>query len=73
MGRTTTLASVALQLARKGKNVIMVDTDIEAPGLATLFLDEELIENGVLDYLLEYTVDKETDISNYVIDVAEPG
>ena len=41
MGLTTTLASVALQLARKGKNVIMVDTDIEAPGLATLFLDEE--------------------------------
>ena len=72
MGRTTTLASVALQMARKGKNVMMVDTDIEAPGLATLFLDEELIESGVLDYLLEYAVDGEADISGYVMDVADP-
>ncbi len=32
MGRTTTLASVALQLVRKKKNVMMIDMDIEAPG-----------------------------------------
>ena len=32
---------------------MMIDTDIEAPGLATLFFDEDAIEVGVLDYLLE--------------------
>lgn len=72
MGRTTTLASVALQLVKKGKNVMMIDTDIEAPGLATIFCDEESIKNGVLDYLLEYSLSDETDIINYVLDVTEP-
>ncbi|MDE7212846.1 MAG: ParA family protein [Lachnospiraceae bacterium] len=71
MGRTTTLASVALQLARKGKNVMMVDTDIEAPGLATLFFEEDRILNGVLDYLLEHPLSG-AGISNYVLDVTEP-
>ncbi|MDE7325900.1 MAG: AAA family ATPase [Lachnospiraceae bacterium] len=71
MGRTTTLASVALQMARKGKNVMMVDTDIEAPGLATLFFSEDLIRNGVLDYLLEHPL-SHTNISDYVLDVTEP-
>lgn len=71
MGRTTTLASAALQLARKGKNVMMVDTDIEAPGLATLFFDEDAIRNGVLDYLLEHPLSG-ADISDYVLDVTEP-
>lgn len=72
MGRTTTLASVALQLVKKGKNVMMIDTDIEAPGLATLFFDEEAIQNGVLDYLLEHPIVPETDITHYVLDVTEP-
>ena len=31
MGRTTALAGVALCLVKQGKNVLMVDTDIEAP------------------------------------------
>lgn len=39
MGRTTALAAVALCLAKQGKNVLAIDTDIEAPGLATLFLN----------------------------------
>ena len=65
MGRT-------LQLARKGKNVVMIDTDIEAPGLATLFFDEESIRNGVLDYLLERPLSPGTDITNYILDVTEP-
>ncbi|WP_455617075.1 tyrosine-protein kinase family protein [Eisenbergiella sp.] len=72
MGRTTALASVALQLAKKGKNVIMIDTDIEAPGLATLFFDEESIQNGVLDYLLEHSLSAETNISRFVMDVIDP-
>lgn len=71
MGRTTALASVALQLVRKGKSVMMVDMDIEAPGLATLFFSEDIIQNGVLDYLLEHPLSG-SNISGYVLDVTEP-
>ena len=71
MGRTTALAGVALTLAGQGKKVLMVDTDIEAPGLATLFADEELIVRGVLDYLIEQGIDSGINISDYVLDVAE--
>ncbi len=69
MGRTTALAGVALMLAEQGKKVIMVDTDIEAPGLSTLFFDEELIEKGVLDYLIEKEIDQGVNIQDYVLDV----
>lgn len=72
MGRTTALAAVALLMVRQGKNVIMVDTDIEAPGLSTLFLDDEAIQNGVLDYLIEHPLDSGRDIRDYVQDVTDP-
>ncbi|MCD7907738.1 MAG: AAA family ATPase [Clostridium sp.] len=72
MGRTTALAAVALLLVRQGKNVIMIDTDIEAPGLSTLFFDDEAIQNGVLDYLIEHPLDSGRDIREYVQDVTDP-
>lgn len=72
MGRTTALAAVALLLVKQGKNVMMVDTDIEAPGLATLFFNEEMITRGVLDYLIEHGVNSEIHIADYVLDVTEP-
>ena len=59
MGRTTALAGVALALLKQGYNIMMIDTDIEAPGLATLFFDEDVIEVGVLDYLLEHSLSPE--------------
>ncbi|MDE6888666.1 MAG: AAA family ATPase [Eubacterium sp.] len=72
MGRTTALVGVALTLAAEGKNVFMIDTDIEAPGLATLFFDEEVISRGVLDYLIEKGIDQGIHIADYVLDVVEP-
>lgn len=72
MGRTTALAAVALTLIRQGKNVMMIDTDLEAPGLATLFFDEELIDRGVLDYLIEHEIDDRVPITNYILDVTNP-
>lgn len=71
MGRTTALAGVALTLAEQGKNVLMIDTDIEAPGLATLFFDEEVITGGVLDYFIERGIDPGIDVSEYVLDVID--
>jgi MinD-like ATPase involved in chromosome partitioning or flagellar assembly len=41
VGRTMALANVAVQLARKGSRVLMVDWDLEAPGLVNYFISEE--------------------------------
>lgn len=56
LGRTTSLVLTAIQLARQGKKVALLDFDLEAPGLATLFSNDfEDIEQfkGVLDYLVD--------------------
>jgi hypothetical protein len=54
VGRTTALAAVALLLARAGRRVIVVDLDLEAPGLGTLLLTGIAPPDlGVVDYLLE--------------------
>lgn len=38
VGRTMALANVAVQLARKGRKILLVDWDLEAPGLDRYFL-----------------------------------
>lgn len=54
VGRTTALFVLSMDLARSGKNVLVVDLDLEAPGLASLlFGAEERPLYGVLDYLVE--------------------
>jgi MinD-like ATPase involved in chromosome partitioning or flagellar assembly len=56
VGRTTALASFAIQRARAGERVVVLDLDIEAPGIGTLLDAGEGISGaswGVLDYLLE--------------------
>lgn len=58
VGRTTGLVSVALQLARIGKRVAVVDLDLEAPGLGTILskTDGESAPCGVVDFLLEQPI-----------------
>jgi MinD-like ATPase involved in chromosome partitioning or flagellar assembly len=57
VGRTSTLVATALTLARNGHRVAMVDLDLEAPGLATIFgMDENNPNGGVIDYLLEHEI-----------------
>ncbi|MFM7202715.1 MAG: KGGVGR-motif variant AAA ATPase [Myxococcota bacterium] len=62
VGRSQTLANVAVALANRGKNVIMVDFDLESPGLHRYFSplehpekrlgEEELNQKGgLLDWL----------------------
>ncbi len=75
MGRTTALAATALTLAQEGKNVLMIDTDIEAPGLASLFFDEGSIRGGTVDYLLEAAVtsaDENIRMNNMIMQVTDP-
>ncbi|WP_437751326.1 KGGVGR-motif variant AAA ATPase [Sorangium sp. So ce1389] len=54
VGRSTALAVVAGHLASRGRRVLAVDLDMEAPGLGSLLLSvETLPEFGVIDALVE--------------------
>ncbi len=52
VGRTTLLASVAWQLALQKKRVIVVDLDLEAPGIAALL--GASARRGVIDVLMDH-------------------
>ncbi len=54
VGRSTALAVVAAHRASRGGRVLVVDLDIEAPGLGAMLLDgETLPQLGMLDALVE--------------------
>lgn len=56
LGRTTALVLTGIYLARKGKKVVIMDFDLEAPGLASLFAYQEESINqvkGIVDYLTD--------------------
>jgi hypothetical protein len=54
VGRSTALAVAAADFARRGQNVLVIDLDLEAPGLGDLLLDEERVPRfGVVDFLVE--------------------
>ncbi|MBM7615418.1 P-loop ATPase, Sll1717 family [Alkaliphilus hydrothermalis] len=70
LGRTTSMVLTALQLVRQGKKVVMVDFDLEAPGLSSVLLPEnnQFPEYGVVDYLIESQIYLNT---NYKLDIDE--
>ena len=54
VGRTTTAAVLAWHLARSGQRVLLVDLDLESPGLSSAMLDaRERPEFGVTDWFVE--------------------
>lgn len=57
VGRSTALTMVAWGLARQGKRVLLVDFDLESPGLSGLVLPPERVaEFGLVDWLVEDAV-----------------
>jgi cellulose biosynthesis protein BcsQ len=52
VGRSTALAVLAWQLARNGRRVVVVDLDLESPGVASIFL-ENYPEYGLVDWLVD--------------------
>ncbi len=58
VGRSTALAASAWALARAGKRVLVMDLDLESPGLSSAFLStDRLPKYGITDWLVEDLVD----------------
>ncbi|NGZ06397.1 MAG: P-loop NTPase [Magnetococcales bacterium] len=54
VGRSTALAMLALAMARAGRQVVVLDLDLEAPGIGEMLLAEpDRPERGVIDWLSE--------------------
>lgn len=56
MGRSTALAAFALERARQDEHVVVIDLDLDAPGLGSIFATDAPPSYGVVDYLLETPV-----------------
>lgn len=57
VGRSTALSLTAWGLARRGRRVLLVDFDLESPGLSSLVLPAEQVpEFGLVDWLVEDAV-----------------
>jgi MinD-like ATPase involved in chromosome partitioning or flagellar assembly len=55
VGRSMALVNAGAQLAKKGKKVLLVDFDLEAPGLTTFALNHpQAPVPGIVDYVHEY-------------------
>ena len=58
VGRSTALAVAAWHLAQQGKKVMVVDMDLESPGLSSSLLpDDRRPDYGLLDWLVEDVVE----------------
>ncbi len=57
VGRSTALFMLAKHLAEEGRCVLVVDLDLESPGIGALAqLDEDLCAHGIVDHLVEDAV-----------------
>jgi MinD-like ATPase involved in chromosome partitioning or flagellar assembly len=68
VGRTFALVNVAAELARRGRRVLLVDFDLEAPGLETFErLRPAEPHPGVVEYVKDYMLTKQApDVQKYV-------
>ena len=68
VGRSTTVAVVAWHLARTGKTVLVVDLDLESPGVgSTLLPNEQLPDYGVVDWFVEDAIGHGDDVVEAMI------
>lgn len=74
VGRTLSLVNIGVELARTGRKVLLVDSDLEAPGIDT-FSELRAPDNqlGLVDYITDYrenygTPDFVPDASRYLFE-----
>ena len=67
MGRSTALALFALDRIRQNEHVVVVDLDLDAPGLGTILKTKATAPYGVVDYLIETPVlgHRPVDLTDY--------
>ncbi len=68
VGRTMALVNVATQLAQMGRRVLIVDFDLEAPGLDTLAIPRSTKPTpGIVDFVSEYlTTGQAPDAADFI-------
>src|SRR5436190_12326009 len=74
-GRSMALVNVAAELVKSGQTVLIVDFDLEAPGLDTFNLPrpKEPVK-GVVDFVHEYLrTNKSPDVTEFVYSSVIPG
>jgi MinD-like ATPase involved in chromosome partitioning or flagellar assembly len=71
VGRTTLLAATAWQLAAKGKRVLTIDLDVEAPGLGALLGAET--RRGLLDFLVDSIATGHIDLTDLTASASHLG
>ncbi|HEX4724878.1 MAG TPA: AAA family ATPase [Pseudonocardiaceae bacterium] len=63
VGRSTATFILARHLARQGKSVLVVDLDLESPGVTSLLhSDLQYADHGIVDHLVESAVENEADL-----------
>jgi MinD-like ATPase involved in chromosome partitioning or flagellar assembly len=74
VGRTMALANVATNLVRQGRRVLLVDFDLEAPGLDTFKqFRPRRPTPGIVEYVSDYLAMHESpDVADYVYEVILP-
>lgn len=73
VGRTMALVNVAVDLAQRGRRVLLVDFDLEAPGLDTFKVGEAARSTlGIVDYISAYLrTGQAPDATQFVFESAE--
>jgi cellulose biosynthesis protein BcsQ len=68
VGRTMALVNVAAELAKQGRKVLMVDFDLEAPGLSDFeLIPKEGKKPGLVEFIATYTATNEVpDVKHYL-------
>ncbi len=71
VGRSTALAILAYKMANSGKKVLLIDLDLESPGLSGLLLPQDrLADFGIVDWLIEDTLGQGDDVLYRMISVS---
>lgn len=72
VGRSTALAATAWALAERGERVLVVDLDLESPGLSSAVLAADRRPNfGLVDWLVEDLVDNGAAVAGDVLGVSD--
>ncbi len=75
VGRTLALANVAVDLAQQGRRVLLVDFDLEAPGLDTFDLfSPSRMSPGLVEFVSQYLeTNKAPDVGDFIYKVPHIG